>query len=110
MLLSCAEAFVLVQGAADASFPGSNGKISFESTRTGSSQIISMSPNGASQTNVTRNRSLDHAVSPGGLRIAYEYARVAWMIDADGTGKWRFVANAGDASPSWYLTARRSPS
>jgi hypothetical protein len=69
-----------------------------------------MSPNGASQTNVTRNRSLDHAVSPGGLRIAYEYARVAWMIDADGTGKWRFVANAGDASPSWYLTARRSPS
>jgi len=105
MLLACVVALVFVQGTADAAFPGTNGKIFFESTRTGSSQVFSMSPNGDSQTNVTRNRSLNHedpAVSPSGLKIAYEYAREVWVMNSDGTGKRRVAANAGDdASPSW---------
>jgi len=105
MLLACLVALVSVQGAADAAFPGTNGKIFFESTRTGSSQIFSMGTNGASQTNVTRNRSLNHAdpaVSHSGLKIAYEYAREVWVMKADGTGKMRVAANAGaDASPAY---------
>ena len=90
VLLACLVALVLVQDATDAAFPGTNGKIFFESTRTGSSQIFSMIPNGDSETNVTRNRSLNHedpAVSPSGLKIAYEYAREVWVMNTDGSGK-----------------------
>jgi Tol biopolymer transport system component len=90
---------------AGATFRGANGKIFFESTRTGSSQIFSMNPNGSGVTNVTSNRSLNEenpAVSPSGLKVAYEYAREVWVMNADGTGKRKVVGNTGgDATPSW---------
>ncbi len=70
-----------------------------------------MNPNGAVQINITRNRSLneeDPAVSPSGLKVTYEYAREVWVMNADGTGKRRVVANTGDdASPSWSPDAKR---
>jgi Tol biopolymer transport system component len=90
---------------AGAAFRGANGKIFFESTRTGSSQIFSMNPNGSGVTNVTSNRSLNEenpAVLPSGLKVAYEYAREVWVMNVDGTGKRRVVGNTGgDATPSW---------
>ena len=105
LLLACAVTFAAVRTPAEAAFPGANGKVFFESSRTGSSQIFSMNPNGTVQTNITRDRSLneeDPAVSPSGLKIAYEYAREVWVMNSDGTGKRKVAANAGDdASPSW---------
>ena len=96
---------------AGAAFRGANGKIFFESTRTGSYQIFSMNPNGSLQTNITRDRSLseaDPAVSPSGRRIAYEYAREVWVMNADGTRKRKVVSNTGgDASPSWSPDGRK---
>ena len=96
---------------AGAAFRGANGKIFFESTRTGSYQIFSMKPNGSGVTNIASNRSLseaDPAVSPNGRKIAYEYAREVWVMNADGTGKRKVVGNTGgDASPSWSPDGRK---
>lgn len=102
---------LIVSRPAEAAFPGGNGKIYFESTRTGSSQIFAMNPSGSKQTNITRNRSLnqeDPAVSPNGRKVAYEYAREVWVMNSDGTGKRRVVADTGgDASPSWSPNGKR---
>lgn len=90
---------------AESAFRGANGKIFFESTRTGSSQIFSMNPNGSAQTNITKDRTRNEenpALSPDGRKVAYEYAREVWTMNADGTGRRRVAANTGaDATPSW---------
>ena len=44
--------------------PGRQRQDFFDSTRTGSSQIFSMNPNGSVQTNITANRSLTRRIPP----------------------------------------------
>lgn len=110
ILALCLLVLVAVQPA-EAAFPGANGKVFFESTRTGSSQIFSMNPNGSEQTNITRDRTLNQAnpaVSPNGRLIAYQYAREVWVMKVDGTNKRRVVANAGtDPTPSWSPNGKK---
>jgi Tol biopolymer transport system component len=111
MLLASGVTLLGKQVTAEAAFRGDNGKIFFESDRTGSSQIFSMIPNGTGQTNITKNRSLneaDPAVSPNGKKVAYEYNREVWVMNADGTDKRKVVGNTGgDASPSWSPDAKK---
>ena len=61
--------------AADAAFPGQNGKIAFATDRDGNGQIYTMNADGSAQTNVTNNDAADDlapAWSPDGTKIAFE--------------------------------------
>ena len=64
-------------GQAHAAFPGTNGKIAYESAVTGNSEIFVMSADGSGKTNLTndlagpgRPEDRDPAWSPDGDRIA----------------------------------------
>src|SRR5215216_242250 len=58
---------------AEATFPGKNGKIAFQSDRGGSYEIYTMNRNGKKIDKLTTNRTPDEdpAFSPNGKRIAF---------------------------------------
>ncbi len=81
-------------GAAKAAFPGTNGKILFQSNRDGNEEIYSMNPDGSDQTNLTKNpaNDLDPAVSPDGAKIAFASTR-----DGDNAEVYRMNALDGSS-------------
>src|SRR5438094_3940513 len=90
--------------------PGSNGRIAFQSNRTGVLQVFGMNPNGSSQTQMTRinDRSYDAAWYPDGTGLAFANCCAAgnsleiYSMNWNGTGVTRLTANAvKDALPSW---------
>ena len=66
--------FVIQAPAAHATFPGSNGKIAFESNRTGNLEIFVMNADGSGVTQITHFAGNDEhpAWSPGGGKIAFD--------------------------------------
>jgi TolB protein len=93
---------------AHAAFPGDNGKIAFHSNRDGNLEIYVMDSNGANQTRLTNNSTLDAspAWSADGTKIAFTSARDGnneiYKMNADGTGQTRLTTNAvDDVTPSW---------
>jgi Tol biopolymer transport system component len=89
--------------------PGMNGKIAFQSSRDGDTDIWLMNGDGSGQTNLTPD---DHhgtlpRWSPDGTQIAYE-VRVtddnydAWVMNADGSGKTQLTNGPGiEGGPVW---------
>jgi dipeptidyl aminopeptidase/acylaminoacyl peptidase len=84
---------------ASAVVPGVNGKISFDSTRDGNTEIYVMNADGSEQTRLTNELAIDRdaAFSPDGRRIAFVSERdgnsEVYVMNADGSGQTRLTNN-----------------
>ena len=109
--LLVAGALMLLVGAptAGATFPGSNGRIAFESSQSGTSQIYTMDPDGSNVVRLTNSAGEDHAPSwsPNGTIVVFDRTTDAgsdmYSINAGGTGERQLtttgVASVGTWSP-----------
>jgi len=84
-----------------------NGKIAFESDRTGN-DIFTMNADGSNQTNLSNDPAFDEdpAWSPDGTKVAYTRSANAvpeiFVMNADGSGKTKLTSNqASDWGPTW---------
>ena len=94
--------------AAQASFPGGNGKIAFTSDRDGNNEIYVMATDGSNQTRLTNNAGGDDlaAFSSDGQKIAFVSGRDGnneiYVMNADGSGQTRLTSNSVfDSRPAW---------
>jgi Tol biopolymer transport system component len=85
-----------------------NGKIAFESERTGNKEIFVMDADGTDPVNLTNNPAIDvnPSWSPDGKKIAFNSDRDGnpeiYTMNADGTNVTRLTfLNLTDGSPSW---------
>src|SRR5215211_252835 len=77
-------------------FPGTNGKIAFDSDRDGNSDIYSMNPDGSNQTNLSRSvGDIAASYSASGKKIAFSSARDGnseiYSMNANGTLQTRLT-------------------
>ncbi len=112
MVCSGAAATSLVVGApsAGAIVPGPNGRIAFESNRSGNTEIFTMGPDGSTQINLTHNPAIDvfPAWSPDGSKITFSSDRAepgnldVYVMNADGSNVTRLTDAPGeDRGTSW---------
>jgi Tol biopolymer transport system component len=89
---------------------GHSGKIAFESMRTGNSDVWTVSPSGAGETNLTGSSKAfdgDPSWSPDGTKIAFTSERdngdrEIYVMNADGSNQTRLTTSPGfDENPSW---------
>ncbi len=108
VVLGLIAAALIAPGAAEAAFPGANGKIAF--VRAG--DIWTMNPDGTAQVNLTSSAAEESnpAWSPDGNRIAFDRIvdtnsnRQLFVMFADGTGVTQITSNAFGYSrddPAW---------
>jgi TolB protein len=112
LLLACVVSLLGVENAAEAAFPGNNGKIAFFSNRSGNN-IFTISPNGGTVTKLTfSNGASDPAYSPNGSRIAFKSSsRTNYEIsvmNADGS-RVRQLTNTSvaESKPTWSPNGRK---
>ncbi|MDQ4120292.1 MAG: DPP IV N-terminal domain-containing protein [Acidobacteriota bacterium] len=86
----------------------SNGKIAFNSLRTGVGEIFTMDANGTNQTNISNNNGEDVSCqwSPDGSKIAFvseDNGNIdIYTMNADGSNQTRLTTNRSlDDTPSW---------
>jgi Tol biopolymer transport system component len=99
-------------GAAQAAFPGVNGRIVFSSDRDGETDVYAMSADGSNQTRLTVAAGVDDYPmwSPAGTRVVFsswrEGVSKVFAMNADGSGQVRVtnplttVGGQGDEEPS----------
>src|SRR5438132_9308915 len=106
-----------LQQAFGGTFPGTNGKIAFDSDRTGTEQIFVMNADGSGQTNLSNNFKIDNFApswSPDGTKIAFYSDRTGtfqiFVMNADGSGQINLSNNAiFDENPSWSPDGTKIP-
>jgi TolB protein len=109
LVVTLAAGFLAVAPPARAAFPGSNGRIVFESGRTDEFDIYSMNADGTGLTRLTHGIREDHAPSwsPDGTRIVFYRSAEGlpgdlWVMDADGSNLHRLTSGkADDEDPTW---------
>jgi Tol biopolymer transport system component len=111
--MACAAAVVVVSEEAEATFPGKNGRIAYESYDAplpkGDSEIYTINPDGSGNTQLTNNNTddLDPAYSPDGKKIVYagqdgpKGDLEIYTINARGGGKSRVTNNVFAYELSW---------
>ncbi len=95
--------FLALPPAADAAFPGANGKIAFFSDRDGGFGIYTMNPDGSGQTRLGNDPSVwgtDSAWSPDGTKVAFGNLGIS-TINADGTGLTSIGGGPSASGPAW---------
>lgn len=112
-LAACSFVLAALGGAAapaEATPPGTNGKIAFQSVNGGADpnygDIFVMNPDGSALTNLTNNAAEDGSPnwSPDGTKIAFQTNRdggsyATYVMNADGSSPTRVMADASE--PSW---------
>jgi WD40-like Beta Propeller Repeat/RTX calcium-binding nonapeptide repeat (4 copies) len=100
--LGAAGAALLVLAPASG-FPGSNGRIVFETDRTGDAEVYIMNSDGGSPANLTNSpATVDHdpVASASGGQIAFERDGQVWKMNADGSGAIQLTTDGG-TQPAW---------
>jgi Tol biopolymer transport system component len=102
---------LLCSPAAQAAYPGANGRIAWQGVPTGSgtdSEIVSANADGTGVTALTSNSvdDIDPAWSPDGKKIAFARANGAiyeiWTMNADGSGQTLVVQQSKSVThPTW---------
>jgi dipeptidyl aminopeptidase/acylaminoacyl peptidase len=94
--------------AAQASFPGANGRIAFSSDRSGDFEIYTINPDGSDLKRLTNAPGSDGVArwSPDGTKLTFSSDREGnaeiYTMNADGSGETRLTSNpAQDSLPSW---------
>jgi TolB protein len=92
---------------AHAAFPGTNGRVVFDTGFSGRPQIYTIRPDGTGRRQLT-HVAKGHAVSspefsPGGTRIVFTIDEQIWVMNADGSGQHQPTHRAGflNHNPSW---------
>lgn len=88
---------------ADATFPGTPGRLVFASERDGNSEIYSMNPDGSDLRRLTQT-DVDEANpkwSPEANRIAYDRELYLHVMNAEGTANYRVHSCYYDVAPAW---------
>jgi len=108
--VSLASLLVVLAGTkpAEAAFQGTNGRIFFDTSRSGFTEIWTVNPNDSADIKKLvgtddRNAESNPAVSPDGSRVAYEYVGEIWVMNANGTAP-RQLTNpsvGSDGEPTW---------
>jgi dipeptidyl aminopeptidase/acylaminoacyl peptidase len=99
-------------GTASAAFPGANGKIAFESDRSGAGEIFVMDPDGQNQTPIASAEIGRPAFSADGERIAFQSSADGdfeiFVMDADGQNLVQLTSNTGfaDSQPTFAPDGR----
>jgi Tol biopolymer transport system component len=108
LLAACLLVLVGIEKAAEAAFPGVNGKIAFISSRDGNNEIYIMDGDGSNQTRLTNNSADDRAPawSADGSKIAFRSSRDGnneiYVMDGDGSNQTRLTNNPADENaPAW---------
>jgi Tol biopolymer transport system component len=98
----------ITPGVARAAFPGTNGKIVFETNRDGNEEIYTMNSDGTNRVDLTRNPAddTDPRWSADGSRIVFASNRTGnyqlYTMNADGSGVTRVTHDANDdRRPTW---------
>ena len=86
-----------------AAFPGTNGKISFSTTRVSFQDIYTMDPDGTDQADVSLAASSDDnsAWSADGTKIVFQRGARIWKMNADGSGQTQLTFVCCDGMPGW---------
>jgi Tol biopolymer transport system component len=115
--LVAAVALLALTATAQAAFPGTNGKIAFDSQRDPgfNFDIYSMNSDGSGQTSLTSDPEDDLAPawSPDGQKIAFysfrDGAAEVWVMNGDGSGETALTtqATAPDSEPAWSPTGQK---
>jgi len=107
-LLMAVGAVVAQPASVTHALPGANGKIAFDSKRSGNLDIYTMNPDGTGVTQLTTNAADDGqpAWSPDGTQIAFHSMRdghvQVYVMNADGSNQHRVSGGpTDDASPTW---------
>jgi len=90
---------------AGSAFPGVNGMIAFDSSRTGNYNVFAMNADGSGQMDLTNNAAVeqDPSFSPSGSRITFARLQAppggnydVFAMNADGSGQVNLTNNAAD--------------
>jgi Tol biopolymer transport system component len=104
MVLGCIVAAFAPVAAAEAAFPGANGRIAFASDRAGTFDIWSMNPDGSDPVQLTDGPAYDNTPvwSPDGRQIAFTREFQVWVMNADGSGESPLTSSPLNGnSPAW---------
>jgi dipeptidyl aminopeptidase/acylaminoacyl peptidase len=98
--------------ASEAAFPGGDGKIAFDSNRSGTRAIFTMDPSGNVQAPLTPAGATAVAPdwSPDGKRVVFDrtFPGDIYVINADGSGQANITNSAAnDFSPAWSPDGRQ---
>jgi Tol biopolymer transport system component len=109
LALVAALAMLTTIGTAEAAFPGTNGKIAFQSNRhVASGEIYTITPGGTATRTTFSNGSADPAYSPDGSKIAFVSDTQIFVMNADGSGRRQVTTSpTTKTDPTWSADGTR---